>query len=163
MHWLTPLLEYMSLLENKIPPPLFAVIFALLMWGIAKVVPGLGIPATVRIVSAILTLLTGLSICLAGVIAFNRAKTTVNPLKPEAASSLVIKGIYQFSRNPMYLGFALCLVAWAVYLSSLGALLGVVGFVFCINQFQIIPEERALVTLFGDEFVKYQSQVRRWL
>jgi protein-S-isoprenylcysteine O-methyltransferase Ste14 len=152
----------MKVLENKIPPPFVAVIFAFLM-GIAKVVPGLEISAPIRTVLAILILLLGLSITLAGVVTFNRAKTTINPLKPETASSLVTTGIYQFSRNPMYLGLALLLIAWSVYLASPGALLGVVGFVLFINQFQIIPEEQAIAALFGDEFENYQSKVRRWL
>jgi protein-S-isoprenylcysteine O-methyltransferase Ste14 len=63
----------------------------------------------------------------------------------------------------MYLGLALLLVAWAVYLASPAAVLGVVGFILYINQFQIAPEERAIAALFGNEFVNYQSQVRRWL
>lgn len=153
----------MQALENKIPPPIVAVIFVLLMWGIAQVVPGIEISVPIRITLAVLLLLLGLSITLAGVMTFNRAKTTINPLKPETASSLVTTGIYQFSRNPMYLGLALLLVAWAVYLASPVALLAVVGFVLCINQFQIAPEERAIAALFGQEFINYQSQVRRWL
>lgn len=153
----------MKVLENKIPPPIVAVIFAVLMWGITKGVPSLEIPTAFRLLLAIFILGMGLSICIAGVVAFKRAKTTVNPLKPENASSLVTTGIYQISRNPMYLGFALSLVAWAVYLSSPAALLGVVGFVLYINKFQISPEERAIAALFGQAFESYQSQVRRWL
>jgi protein-S-isoprenylcysteine O-methyltransferase Ste14 len=153
----------MQVLENKIPPPIVAVIFVLLMWGIAQVVPGLEISFPIRITLTLLFLMLGLSIILAGVITFNRVKTTINPLKPETASSLVTTGIYHFSRNPMYLGMAILLVAWAAYLASPAALLGVVGFVLCINQFQIAPEERAIAALFGQEFVDHQSQVRRWL
>jgi protein-S-isoprenylcysteine O-methyltransferase Ste14 len=153
----------MKVLENKIPPPLVTFIFAFLMWGIAQVVPGLEISAPIRTILAVLILLLGLSIIIAGVVTFNRAKTTINPLKPETASSFVTTGIYQLSRNPMYLGLALLLVAWAVYLASPAAVLGVVGFILYINQFQIAPEERAIAALFGNEFVNYQSQVRRWL
>jgi protein-S-isoprenylcysteine O-methyltransferase Ste14 len=153
----------MKALDNKIPPPIVAAIFALLMWGMAKILPSLEIPTAARIVLTILFLLTGLSICLAGIVAFKRAETTVNPLKPDTASSLVTNGIYQISRNPMYLGLTLLLVAWSVYLLSPGTLLGVGGFVLYINQFQIVPEERAIAALFGQEFVNYQSQVRRWL
>lgn len=47
----------------------------------------------------------GAFIATAGVIAFRQAKTTANPMNPDASSSLVINGIYRLTRNPMYLGF----------------------------------------------------------
>ena len=107
--------------------------------------------------------LVGAFFCLAGVVSFRRAKTTVNPLKPEQASSLVTSGIYRWSRNPMYVGFALFLVAWAAWLASPWTLLGVAGFVLYMNRFQIGPEERALASLFGIDFNHYCASVRRWL
>ncbi|MNE93346.1 hypothetical protein D3C76_1077090 [compost metagenome] len=63
----------------------------------------------------------------------------------------------------MYLGFATALVAWSLMLASPLTLLGVVAFVLYMNRFQIAPEERALATLFGEEFSRYRMQVRRWL
>ncbi|WP_210307157.1 methyltransferase family protein [Paenochrobactrum gallinarii] len=87
----------------------------------------------------------------------------INPLRPETTSALVTTGIYRYSRNPMYVGFALFLLAFAVLLSSPGALLGVLGFVLYIDRFQILPEEQALNVLFGADFTNYCTQVRRWL
>ena len=109
------------------------------------------------------TVALGIFFCIAGVVSFRRAKTTVNPLKPEAATALVSSGIYGISRNPMYVGFALFLLAWVVYLSSPWLSTGIVGFVLYMNQFQIEPEERALKEIFGPEFISYQAKVRRWL
>ena len=94
---------------------------------------------------------------------FRRARTTVNPLKPESASALVISGIYRHTRNPMYLGFAIILLGWCVLLGSAWAVLGVAGFVLYIGRFQIRPEERALRELFGAEFDAFCSRVRRWV
>ena len=87
----------------------------------------------------------------------------VNPNKPEQASKLVTSGIYRISRNPMYLGFAFILAGWGVWLSSVWAMLGVIGFIGYLTLFQIMPEERALTKLFGDEFTIYKARVRRWL
>jgi protein-S-isoprenylcysteine O-methyltransferase Ste14 len=42
-------------------------------------------------------------------------------------------------------------------------LLAIIGFIAYIQRFQIVPEERAMVKLFGAEFSAYQSRVRRWL
>ncbi|MBG6289848.1 isoprenylcysteine carboxylmethyltransferase family protein [Pseudomonas nitroreducens] len=105
----------------------------------------------------------GAAVCLAGVLSFRLARTAVNPLRPETASALVSSGIYGHTRNPMYLGFAIALVAWAFYLASPVALLGVVGFVLYMNRFQIGPEEQALASLFGEAFAAYRTRVRRWL
>lgn len=149
----------MDWLEHRVPPPLVAVIIGVLMWLLARPVPAFGARAWL----AILILLAGVAVCLAGVLSFRRARTTVNPLKPETASSLVIAGIYRRTRNPMYLGFAIVLLAWSIALASFAALLGVVAFVLYMNRFQIGPEERALRQLFGAEFDAYCARVRRWV
>ena len=102
-------------------------------------------------------------LCIAGVLSFKLAKTTVNPSKPEQASKLITSGIYRLSRNPMYVGLAFILVAWGIWLSSLWALLCVAGFIAYLTFFQIMPEERALTKLFGEEYIAYKAKVRRWL
>lgn len=65
-----------------------------------------------------------------------------------AASSLVVSGVFRFTRNPIYLSLLLYLLAWAVYLSNLWTLLLVPMYVLYVNKFQIKPEERALPSLF---------------
>lgn len=120
-------------------------------------------PAGIRMVVSAALLLAGIGISMKGIASFRRARTTVNPHTPNDTSSLVTTGIYQFTRNPMYLGVALVLVAWTVFLSSGWALIGVLGFVLYIDRFQIAPEERALTKLFGKEFESYKGRVRRWL
>ena len=153
----------MQALENRIPPPIVTALFGLLMWLTARYTPGLAPAYSVRVMVALLVLAIGVFFSVAGVLSFRQAQTTVNPLKPETASALVRSGIYQYSRNPMYVGFALVLLAWACYLASLFALFGVLGFVLYMNRFQIRPEERALLTLFNSKYPVYQTQVRRWL
>ena len=133
------------------------------MWGVSNYLPGIELGEASRSIVAALVALIGGFFCIASVVSFRRAKTTVNPLKPETASALVSSGIYRISRNPTYVGFALFLVAWAVYLASPWALVGVIGFVLYINRFQIQPEERALVVLFAEEFERYRNSVRKWV
>jgi protein-S-isoprenylcysteine O-methyltransferase Ste14 len=120
-------------------------------------------PSALRLGSAIAIALVGVAFSVAGVLAFRRARTTLDPTRPEQASSLVNSGVYRVTRNPMYVGLACVLVAWAVFLSSAWALLGPVAYVLYIGRFQIEPEERALATLFGSEYANYQARVRRWL
>ena len=100
---------------------------------------------------------SGGCISLAGIVSFRRAKTTVNPLKPESTASLVTAGIDRFTRNPMYLGLLFVLLAWAVFLSSAWALVGPIAFVLYINRFQIVPEERVMATMFGVSYSEYKK------
>lgn len=153
----------MSALELKVPPPIVALILALLMWltpAIAGLVPT---PDLARVLAAVVLACIGQGIGFAGVAAFRRAKTTVNPTKANLASSLVVQGVYRWTRNPMYVGFLLTLLAWAVFLANPVAVLWVVVFVLYITRFQIIPEERVLVSLFGGEYESYKERVRRWV
>ena len=95
--------------------------------------------------------------------AFRRVQTTFDPRTPEKATSLVITGIFHFSRNPMYLGFLLLLVAGAVYSGQLLNFLLLPLFVILANRWYIRPEEIALTNLFGQEYLGYLQQVRRWI
>lgn len=153
----------MKSLETKIPPPVVAALIAISMWLCSTAGPSLHLNEILSAAICTLFLMSGISIALMGNLAFKKAKTTVNPVNPEKASSLVSNGIYKTTRNPMYVGLALILVAWAVYLSSIWMFLGIPAFVIYINCFQILPEERALRQLFGTEYERYTSEVRRWL
>ncbi len=84
-------------------------------------------------------------------------------LQPERTSALVTTGVYRITRNPMYVGLLLGLLAWAAGLSSPVSLAGPVAFIMAINRFQIEPEEKALLAKFGPEYETYKSAVRRWL
>ena len=153
----------MHVLESKIPPPVLAALVALLMWLASRWAPAFAfvIPSH-GLISAGLVLL-GPAIAISGVVSFRRVKTTVNPTKPGNATTLVVSGIYKFTRNPMYLGLCLVLLAWTVFLSNALALPLILAFVAYMNRFQIGPEERALASLFPNEFAAYKARVRRWL
>jgi protein-S-isoprenylcysteine O-methyltransferase Ste14 len=147
----------------RVPPVALFVVVALLMWAVAAWLPSWRIALPGRTLVAALLLLAAGAIGIAGVRAFERARTTVDPLRPEKASALVTSGIYRRTRNPMYVALAIALLGWAVWLEHPLALLGVAAFVAWINRFQIAPEEHALRALFGTEFERYCSEVRRWL
>lgn len=150
-------------LEAKVPPPLVALAGAALMWGISVLAPRMELSGGIRLAVCLAIATAALVFSVGGVVAFRRARTTVNPTTPEAASSLVSSGIFRVTRNPMYVGLLLLLAAWAVFLSSSWALLVLVAFVLYISRFQIAPEERALAKLFGVEYASYRARVRRWL
>jgi protein-S-isoprenylcysteine O-methyltransferase Ste14 len=153
----------MKALQLKIPPLGVFLLAGLAMWGISTGLPAAagGFPGRLVLAGALFA--AGGIFGIGGVVAFRRRQTTVDPIKPDKASTLVTTGCYQYSRNPMYLGLALVLAAWAVYLANLVALLVLPAFIAYMTRFQIKPEERALLDKFGAEFALYMSRVRRWL
>lgn len=153
----------MRALELKIPPPVVTLIMAGGMWGASRLEPALPFSSGVSIPVAMVFLGVGLAVMLTAVLSFRRAQTTINPMRPEESSKLVDTGVFGLTRNPMYLGMLLLLVAWATYLRAGWAFLGPVLFVIYITRFQIMPEEKALSALFGASYAAYMARVRRWL
>lgn len=152
-------------MELKIPPPIVAMICALLMWVIARGSPALDFfpPRYWQLGIALFLLVVGMGVGFAAVISFRRHRTTVNPMDPEATRVLVTSGVFRFSRNPMYLGVLLMLAALAIGLANFAALLMLGVFVAFVQIFQIMPEERVLQARFGSEFTDYCLSARRWI
>ena len=162
-HSLLQLSGEMSALELKIPPPVVALLIGAAMWIGSRLGPVLEVPLPVRAAAFIALGMLGGAIAIAGDIEFKRAKTTINPLKPQNTTTLVTSGVYRLTRNPMYLGLMLVVIGWTVFLCSAWALAGPVVFVLYISRFQIEPEERILSAKFGAAYSDYVSRVRRWL
>ena len=152
----------MRSLELRIPPVALVIIFAAAMAVLAYAVPA-SVPVPAKLAIAVSLVIAGALVALAGVVAFHRQKTTVNPFTPEQSSSLVDTGIYRFRRNPMYLGFLVALLGLGAYLANWVSVLLLPAFVAYMNRFQIEPEERALAERFGPQFQSYSRSVRRWL
>ncbi|PCJ15013.1 MAG: hypothetical protein COB02_18450 [Candidatus Cloacimonadota bacterium] len=75
----------------------------------------------------------------------------------------ITTGVYNYTRNPMYLGMALIGLAYTYYkMHILGLLFWVVYFLY-MTRFQIIPEEKALIKIFEDDYKEYCIKVRRWI
>lgn len=110
------------------------------MWLVCALGPQFPLASGPKIALVATLAAAGVAFDLMGLLAFRAARTTINPLKPERASAMVIGGVYRISRNPMYVGLALC-----------------------ITRFQIKPEERVLRGIFGEEYSAYAARVRRWL
>ena len=150
-------------LELKIPPVVLVILVAILMWAGAAYLPQVNVQIPFQSFVGWIIAFWGIAVCALGVLEFKKAKTTVNPTKPQSSSALVKSGIYRCTRNPMYLGFLLILMGLAIITANLVSFLTLPAFVLYMNQFQIKPEERALTLIFDDEFRAYCSSVRRWI
>ena len=145
------------------PPPVVAALCAVVMWFVGRAVHALDFDFPGRFTLIVVVLVAGILVGGIAVSLFARARTTVNPLKPRESSALVTRGVYRWTRNPMYLGMLVVLVAWALFVANWLAFVGVPLFMLYINHFQIRPEERVLRERFGAQFEDYCGKVRRWL
>ncbi len=151
------------MLQLKIPPPIYAISIALIMWLLSRYFPVVQlIFSPWNKLGIALMLLAGL-LDLSSLYLFFKKRTTPNPMKPEFTTGLVMNGLYKISRNPMYLGLLTILFGFAIYLGNLTAFLLLPAFYFVITEMQIKPEERMLEEKFGEQYLDYKSKVRRWL
>jgi len=153
----------MKTLELKIPPPIVTALVGAAMWVAAQRLGAVHSTGSLRFTIAVVCAALGFIVAFAGFLAFRRAKTTVDAIHPEAASSVVTSGVYSYTRNPMYLGLTAVLVGWAVWLSVPWVFLGPFALMLFLTRFQIIPEERAMSSKFGPDYDGYRKRVRRWL
>ncbi|WKD51249.1 methyltransferase family protein [Microbulbifer spongiae] len=153
----------MKFLELKIPPVILVLVFILSMLALRQYSPEIGFEYNTRLILFILISVLSALMSLSGVMHFRTAKTTVDPRNPEKSAMLVTNGIYRYTRNPMYLGFVFFLTGFSIFLNSAYSLILVPIFIIYITLFQIIPEEKILLKIFAQEFIKYKNSVRRWL
>jgi len=149
-------------MKLKVPPVVVFLVFGLLMYLLARFLPIGYFDFFGRTYLVYALFVIAGSIGFISLLQFFRSKTTVDPTAPSKASKLVTSGIYQYSRNPMYLGLLLILLAWGLWLGNAFNVLLAAGFVGYMNAFQVVPEEGALSQLFGKEYKQYCTLVRRW-
>ena len=148
-------------MKNKIPPPVVTLFFGLCIYFSQEYFPEYNLKF-LTIVSYI-SYFAGLSILILAVSLFKKKNTTVNPIKIENASFLVTSGIFEYSRNPMYLGMVLILLGLALMFNLIGGTLFTLLFTIYITKFKIRPEEEVMERLFREDFLRYKQNVRMWL
>lgn len=153
----------MPRMKTNIPAPIVAIAAGGTMW---LYVYAAEIPLDASpLLAEIGTLIGQLSaaIALLALVSFGIARTTINPLDPSRASTLVTGGIFRFTRNPLCLSLLLLLISYATRLDSWIVWLGPVLFAVYITRFHIIPEESVLAAKFGAAFHAYKLRTRRWI
>ena len=148
-------------MKTKIPPPILALIMIALIYLSSLFI----VPTTFNYQGSlsILVLILGLACAIPSFKLFARYKTTISPLKPSDTTVLVTEGMYRYSRNPMYLGLLLLTISSTIWFGTWFGIIINILFIFLINFLQIIPEEEALLEIFGEEYEEYKKNVRRWI
>lgn len=147
----------------RFPPPLIYVAFLFAGWGLGALVdePALGLSTEIRRGGAFALIIFGLLIEMAALTRFRRLGTPPEPWK--ATTALATDGLYAFSRNPIYLGFALIYLGFAAAMDSWVALAMILPCMVVIDRFVVLREEAYLSAKFGAAWDAYRSKVRRWL
>jgi protein-S-isoprenylcysteine O-methyltransferase Ste14 len=164
------------------PPPLIYLGFLFIGWGLAELgarpeaveagyswlaagfgwlAAGFNLEIEVRRGIALTLIIAGLLLDGMAAGLFRRRGTAVEPWKPSTV--LINEGPYRFSRNPIYLGFALMQVGIGLWSDRLAVLLMVIPAIIATNNWVIAREEAYLTRKFGEPYERYLTQVRRWL
>lgn len=153
----------MNALEHKIPPPIILIFTVIAMWVLARYTIVWHLPSILKLILILFLVAIALFFGPPAIINFRKYKTTIDPVRIDRASKLVITGPFNLSRNPMYVAMLALLFAWLVYLAAPWAVLGPIFFELYILVFQIWPEERAMHDKFGATYLTYTQKVRRWI
>ncbi len=150
-------------LELEIPPAVIFAVFAVLFWAIDAYFPVFDVDIPFRLALVAFLMAVALLIAVWSLLLFYRNGTTVHAHKPQEAEKMITSGPYKHTRNPMYLSLSLVLIAQAIFLSDFLALMLMPGFYAYMTRFQIIPEERHMMEIFGEEYEEYADKTPRWL
>ena len=148
-------------MKTKIPPPILALIMIAIIYLSSVIVETFTF--SYQTVLSILVVLIGLGCAVPSFRLFAKHKTTISPFIPSETTVLVTAGMYRYSRNPMYLGLVLLTIAATIFFGTWLGIVIIIAFIFLLNFLQIIPEEEALLDIFGEEYVEYKKKVRRWI
>ncbi len=146
---------------RKILPPTLVLFCLLGMLILDRIFPLVSITNAVLVVIGLGFVGLGLVIAFAAEGQFRKVGTNVNTFGQP--TKLVTDGWFKYSRNPMYLSFALILIGAWIALGSFSPVLGVIAYLFITDRWYITQEEKRLTATFGKEYESYRMRTRRWL
>ena len=109
----------------------------------------------------VLLILVAGPVIVSAVHTIHRAQTAFDLRKP--TTSIVTEGAFRLSRNPAYLALTLLYLGIASLINSIWVLLMVVPTVIVMHRGVIKREERYLERKFGEGYLRYKEEVRRWI
>ena len=144
-----------------IAPPLLFVLPILASLALEWLVPTSFVHGAVRWILGALLVFAGIALIVGGFITQKRAGTDPIPFNP--STRIVAHGLYRFTRNPMYVGFAFCTLGITMLVDSAWMLLAAPIGLVLIDRLVIAREEKYLERKFGEEYLNYKGRVRRWI
>ena len=145
----------------KVPPPLIFITGLLLGAALEQVKATPNLPGVWALAAAVVGIVLAFVLGGGALRRFASSKTPPEPWKPSKA--LVTSGPYRFTRNPMYVGMALLYVGIALTFGLLWSIALLPVVLVIIDRYVIAREERYLTRRFGESYLSYREQVRRWV
>lgn len=118
------------------------------------------VPTTIRAVVALALIALGGWCVLRANVIFHRAETPFQPWRP--TRTIAAHDIYARTRNPMYQGFLLLVLGFAVLLRSDWTVLFLMPAATLIHYGVVLREESYLEHRFGDAYRQYKAAVPRY-
>ena len=148
----------------RFPPPTlfvagFLVALALERWVLSLRFSAVGIPALP--LSAWILIALGMAVLAWAMLTFRRARTAIMPFNP--ASTIVTRGPYRFSRNPMYVALTLVYLGLSLLVGTMWPLVLLPVVLWSLYVLVIRREELYLDAAFAEEYGAYRRRVRRWI
>ena len=146
---------------QKVLPPIWFFLAIILMLGLHLKLPIKQLVFSPINYLGVLAITTGIGMILFCAYLFRQKNTTIQPF--QESSYLVSEGIFNYSRNPIYLGMIITLIGVWIFLGSLTPVLVIPLFIWLIQEIFIKQEEKMLEEKFGEEYQAYKISVRRWI
>ncbi len=145
----------------RFPPPLIAIVVIALGWQLDRFLPWSILPAAGWWPLGAALVAVALTLAVAAVWQLRRAGTALEPWHPTTA--VVRRGVYGFSRNPIYLSFCVATLGTGLWLDNGWIALSTLAVGALLYWLVIRREEAYLATKFADTYRDYCRRVRRWL
>ena len=149
--------------QVKTIPPLIPLIFIVISWLLNRFIYPLSIPIASNIQNIIAYILMVIATILFCFSLYFFFKTRQNPEPHTPTNALYTGGVFNMTRNPIYLGFLVAQIVVAVKLNNLYVILSLPFVFWLLVSWVIKPEEQYLEKLFGSQYLDYKNKVRRWL
>ncbi|MGK7902490.1 MAG: isoprenylcysteine carboxylmethyltransferase family protein [Hormoscilla sp.] len=146
---------------KTILPPVWFLLAIFVMIGLHRLWPFAPVISPPFTYFGIGVMVVGLLFNLSGAYLFRQNNTTIKPF--EESSQLITAGLYNYSRNPIYLGMVVILIGLGILLGTLPPLIVILAFLGLIQEKFIKIEEQMLTEKFGQQYLTYQERVRRWI
>ncbi|MDG6995376.1 MAG: isoprenylcysteine carboxylmethyltransferase family protein [Nitrososphaerota archaeon] len=146
----------------EVPAPLVFIAFLLLGYVFNLLLPiRFSAPRTPIVTLGVIFLVSAVLLAVSAFREMRKAGTSPNPAK--LPIRLVVDGPFSFTRNPIYISFALGYTGIALIFETLWSLPFLAIALILVDRLIVAKEEQLLKASFGEDYARYKSKVRRWI
>jgi protein-S-isoprenylcysteine O-methyltransferase Ste14 len=145
----------------NIPPPFIYILIFGISLGIQKIWPWSFVHSNPLRVLGWVMVAAGVLVSMSAILQFRRTGNNIVPIR--SATSLQTGGIYSWTRNPMYTGLLLVYIGVGNVVGNWWTFVLIPILIWIVSGYVIRKEEGYLSRAFGEEYLRYKKNVRRWI